>query len=514
MSTDWNEGCFTDVGYTYGYYREISPVFQRFCLLLNGFASPASGADANHCELGFGQGVSINIHAASNPGHYIGTDFNPSHAAHASSLAGACGNRARLYDDSFEQLLNRDDLPLFDSISLHGIWTWVSRDNHKIITEFARRHLKPGGVFYNSYNCFPGWSPAYPLRQLFALHDRYGTAPHNAEARVDAALKFTQSMLAAEPNYLKAAPYLPKKLEGIMGQNHHYIAHEYFNREWNCMYFTDVVDALAPAKLDFACTATPLDSVDAVNLNQAGQTFLAGIDHPLLREQARDYFVNQQFRKDIYLRGASRLSPIEQRQRLLDTRLVLVQLADSVPFKVNGAAGEATLQEAIYRPLIDLLADKHYAPKTIRELAQGKPDMNWGQLLQAIAILVGMGAVAPCQDDAAVKAVSRRCAALNQHLFERARLGGEVTFLASPLLGAGVAVNRFEQLYLHCFQTGKKTAADAAQSVWRTLAEQGQKIIQEGKTLESPEENLAEITKQAQAFIDNRLPIMRALQIG
>ena len=34
MSNSWNEGYFTDVGYTFGYYREINPVFQRFCLLL------------------------------------------------------------------------------------------------------------------------------------------------------------------------------------------------------------------------------------------------------------------------------------------------------------------------------------------------------------------------------------------------------------------------------------------------------------------------------------------------
>ena len=78
MSTDWNEGCFTDVGYTYGYYREISPVFQRFCLLLNGFASPASGADANHCELGFGllhylwEIGEILYHAFQNIGSLIG----------------------------------------------------------------------------------------------------------------------------------------------------------------------------------------------------------------------------------------------------------------------------------------------------------------------------------------------------------------------------------------------------------------------------------------------------------
>lgn len=39
MGEDWNEGYFTDVGYTFGYYREINPVFQRFCLLLRGFES-------------------------------------------------------------------------------------------------------------------------------------------------------------------------------------------------------------------------------------------------------------------------------------------------------------------------------------------------------------------------------------------------------------------------------------------------------------------------------------------
>lgn len=48
--------------------REISPVFQRFCLLLRGLASSDPGEGAAHCEIGFGQGVSVNIHAAANPG--------------------------------------------------------------------------------------------------------------------------------------------------------------------------------------------------------------------------------------------------------------------------------------------------------------------------------------------------------------------------------------------------------------------------------------------------------------
>ena len=84
---------------------------------------------------------------------------------------------------------------------------------------------------------------------------------------------------------------------------------------WNEGYFTDVVDHLAPARLNFACSAVPLDGVDVVNLRADAQAFLQGIDHPLLREQARDYFVNQQFRKDLYVRGAVRLPAVEQRER-------------------------------------------------------------------------------------------------------------------------------------------------------------------------------------------------------
>ena len=271
MSDIWNEGYFTDAGYTFEYHREISPVFQRFCLLLRGLASYDAGEGAAHCELGYGQGVSVNIHAAANPGRYVATDFNPAHAAHARSLASGAGSDIRLYDDSFAQLLARDDLQAFDTISLHGIWTWVSRDNHKVITEFIARHLKPGGLSYISYNCFPGRSAAHPLRQLFALHDRYASISPDVTQRVEAALKFTQTLLAAGPLYARATPGIEDRLKTIMVQDRHYLAHEYLNRDWNCMYFTDVADAMATARLEFASTAVPADVVDGINLTAEGR---------------------------------------------------------------------------------------------------------------------------------------------------------------------------------------------------------------------------------------------------
>lgn len=513
MSVNWSDGYFTEAEYTYGYYREISPVFQRFCLLLQGYIVE-DGSESVHCELGFGQGVSINVHAAAIPGRYVGTDFNPSHAAHAMTLANAAGHGASLFDDSFEEMLRRDDLPLFDSISLHGIWTWVSRENHRTLIEFARRWLRPGGTFYVSYNCFPGWSPAYPLRQLLAAHDRFSAAVGDVGTRVDAALGFASDLIAAKPLYAQAVPGLEARLAKLKEQNRHYLAHEYFNREWNCMYFADVADALAGAKLEFAATAAPLEMVDAINFTPEASGFLRGIKQPLLREQARDYFVNQQFRRDIYVRGARRAAPGELMERLLSLRFALVHPSDQVPFKAKGALGEADLQEAVYRPLIEALAARGYAPKTLREVLELAPRVSFAQAQQAITVLAGIGAVAPCQSEGSAKQVKKRCETLNRHICDRARHRNEIETLVSPVLGGGVPVGRFQQLFLLAAWTGLKKPEEWAAFAWKELAAQGQRLLRDGKVIAGAEENLAELNRQTVEFASQRLPVLKALQIA
>jgi predicted O-methyltransferase YrrM len=513
MSKVWNEGYFTATGYTYGYYRETSPVFQRFCLLLRGLASSDPDPRAVHCELGSGQGVSVNINAAANPGRFIATDFNPAHTAHARSMAAHSGCDLQLFDDSFERLLDRDDLPRLDSISLHGIWSWVSRDNHRMIRAFIFRHLKPGGVVYISYNSFPGWASAYPLRQLFALHDRYAPGPFDTAKRIDAALKFSANLLAADPMYARTTTGLDNRLAAIARQNHDYLAHEYFNRDWNCMYFTDVVDVLAEAKLDFATTAEPMDMVDTINLTAEGIAFLSGIEHPIMREQSRDYFINRQFRKDLFLRGVRHLSTAEQREQTLATRLVLERLVEAIPMTVNGPQGEATLQDSIFRPIVRELAARNYAPKSFAELLRAIPAFSLPELVMAGAVLVGAGHAAPCQAEAAVPGTRKTCEALNHYLLERARTRDDIGYLASPVIGGGIAVDRFQQLFLLARKTRGDQPTEWARFAWQLLADHGQTLVKEGRTLESPEENLEELTTRANSFLE-RLPILRAMGVA
>ena len=99
----WSDGYVFEVDYTHGYYRELSPSALALSSLSAGIKA-SSGHPMRYLELGFGQGLSLNIHAAACQGEYWGTDFNPSQVANAREMAIASGSGAKIFDYSFLEL--------------------------------------------------------------------------------------------------------------------------------------------------------------------------------------------------------------------------------------------------------------------------------------------------------------------------------------------------------------------------------------------------------------------------
>ncbi|EIC23772.1 class I SAM-dependent methyltransferase [Thiorhodovibrio frisius] len=509
--TDWTAGYVADIGYTHGYYTELNPARQALPFLNAGLAPPQI---THACELGFGQGLSVNLHAAATGVHWSGTDFNPSQAAFAQTLASAAGSDAQLFDDSFAELAARDDLPDFDFIGVHGIWSWISDDNRRVMVDFIRRKLKVGGVLYLSYNTLPGWAAFAPMRHLMTEHaDALGAEGQGIVKRIYGAIAFAEQLLATNPLYSRANPQIRERLETMKAHNRHYLAHEYFNRDWHPMHFATLAEWLAPAKLRHAGSAHLLDAIDAINLTQEQQTLLNQLPDPDFRQSVRDFMVNQQFRRDYWIKGPRRLNALEQAEALRAQRLVLIAHRPDVPLKVTGSLGEANLSEAIYTPILDQLAD--HQPKTIGQLETSLKDqgISFPQLLQATLILTGAGHLAPVQTDAAIAQAKARSDALNRHLMQQARGSSDVQFLASPVTGGGIQVNRFEQLFLLSRSQGQQHPSDWAEATWQLLHSQGQRLLKEGKAIESEEENRAELNKQAEAFAAKRLPMLKALQV-
>ncbi|HYD60225.1 MAG TPA: class I SAM-dependent methyltransferase [Noviherbaspirillum sp.] len=511
--TDWTAGYVADVGYTYGYYTELNPLRVKLAFLNAGLVFPEVG---NACELGFGQGLSANFHAAASTVKWCGTDFNPAQAAFAQELADAADSGARLYDDAFADFCTRTDLPDFDYIGLHGIWTWISDENRTIIVDFIRRKLKVGGVLYVSYNTLPGWASYVPLRHLLTEHaEVIGSEGHGIVSRVDGALEFATRLLATNPAYARGTPLVDERLKLMRDQNRRYLAHEYFNRDWHPMHFATMAQWLEPAKLSYACSAHYLDHIDQLNLTGEQLSFLKEIPDANFRETVRDFMVNQQFRKDYWVKGARKLSALEQAEVLRDQQVILATHRADVVLKVKGALGDADMNAAVYAPILDVLAD--HKVKTLGQIEQtlrGNNGLNFGKLLQAIMVLAGAGYLMPVQEEQSVAKVKKSTDKLNKHLMDKARGNGEINYLASPTIGGGVAVGRIAQLFLLAREQGRKTPQDWADYAWQVLASQGQRIQKEGKTLESVEENRAHLGAQAQTFADKQLPLLKALQIA
>lgn len=510
--SDWNAGYVTDIAYTYGYYKDLNPLRVKLAFLRSGLVCPGL---ATACELGFGQGVSINIHAAASATQWYGTDFNPAQASFAQELAAASGCGAQLQDDAFAEFASRPDLPEFDYIGVHGIWSWISDENRRVIVDFVRRKLKAGGVLYVSYNTLPGWAPFVPMRHLMALHAQtLGSEGRGIVDRINGALDFTGSLLATQPNYARSNPSVNERLNKIKEQNPQYLAHEYFNRDWQPMHFATMGDWLESAKLVYACSAHYQDHLDALNLTPAQQVFLAEIPDPMFRESVRDFMVNQQFRRDYWVKGPRKLSALEAGDALRAQRVILLTHRPDVSLKVVSVLGDVNMNEAAYGPVLDALAD--HKPKTIGQIAAVARDkgVNFAQTIDVVMMLSGLGHMYAVQDDAVTGKARKHTDKLNAYLMSRSRSGSDISYLASPVTGGGVTVDRPEQLFLLAMGEGKKHPADLAARVWQILADQGQKILKDGKTLETAEENLVELTAQARAFVENRWPILKALQIA
>ena len=508
MEGTWAEGYFADATYTYGYYQELSPSLLRFCLLLQNIMPPPA-ENFDYCELGFGQGLSLNIHAASGSGFFTGTDFNPDHAAFARHLAEGSGSELSVFDDSFEDLLSRD-LPQFDYIGLHGTWSWVSARNRQHIVAFLKKRLKVGGALYISYNSYPGWTAGAPLRQLLKLHDRYCAQGDSVQSRVENAVMFADRLLHANPRYSDSLNYNEERIDWLKKQSTQYITHEYLNADWAPMYFTEVADTLAEAKLSYAASASAAENIPELSISAEAQAFLRTVNDPVMYQQVRDYFTNEPFRKDIFMRGGISLTSREQRELLLQERFVLLRHPSEIPPALNVGMGSIRMDSDIYQAVLVLLAQDSFAPKLLQSLlAQLDKSIPLGVVVNILAYLIGSASLSPCQPERAAGKNRKTAHACNATLCKMARSHHGVKFLASPVTGGGVNVPRIVQLFLDAENNGLE-ACEHARNIFAT---NGELIIRDGKTLEDQGEVLAHLAGIYAKYRETYLPLLKALDI-
>ena len=450
-------GYVTDVPYVRSFIRELAPAWLDHVALIQGWAPPARKQGFAWCDLGCGQGVSAVLLAATHPGgRFFGIDAMPAHIAHARRLAAEGGVANTCFHAADFAAAAELDLPGFDYIVAHGVYSWVDPGVRSALRRFIDRHLKPGGLVYVSYNALPGRAADLPFQRLMrALGESF---PGDSLARVGAAARLVDGLLALKAPALVASPMAALGKKQPTRFPLAYLAHELMGASWEPLSVTDVRADMATIGLDPVGSATLIENYDGFVLGKAARAALAAVADPDAREFARDFLIDQFFRRDLFVRKGRRLAEGARRRRLRASCFSLARPAARITYKRATPAGRLSFDTPAARHVTAALAA---GPRPLAEIAAG-PHGAEGLLASAL-VLCAAGALIPVEGGRAPTA------RLERAILRRLDGPAEIAWLPLPC-GTAIAAPR-ELLRLR--RGGKKSAGRQLARWCRFLAAHG-----------------------------------------
>jgi SAM-dependent methyltransferase len=413
-----DDGYAADIPYLRDFKPMLAPAWLDHVALVAGIEPPARRNGFAWCDLGCGQGVTAAILAATHPsGVFHGIDAMPVHIDHARRLAAAAAiPNLQLHAVDFTAAIDLE-LPQFDYIVAHGVYTWVGPEAQCALRRFIDCRLKPGGLVYLSYNAMPGWARDLPFQGLLREFGR--TFPGDDFARLTAATEVARILAGAGAASL-AASFIVKELqERPEDYPPAYLVHEFMPAAWQPLYVTEVRRDMALIGLEPVGSATLSENLDWMVLDEAARQTLGAITDPDARELVRDYYLDQRFRCDVFARGNRRLGLGERAGRLHSSTFVLARPVPAIRYTMTTPAGSLTYDSPAARAIV--------AELTAGRLAKTED-------LQTLLTLCAAGDIMPAEPGRA------SVADLNRTLCRRVDGAEEIRWLALPC-GTAVEVD-------------------------------------------------------------------------
>jgi SAM-dependent methyltransferase len=388
-------GYLTDVQYTGNFYQFLSPAWLAYIAAVNGYPAPALDRDFTYCELGCGKGLTSLLLAAMHPnGVFHACDFNAEHVDYAQGLKAEAGiDNVRFHAKSFARMLEAE-LPAFDFIVLHGVYSWVPDPVRAQIREFARRKLKPGGLLMASYNALPGWAHLQPVRRMMQLHA--AGAEGNSLDKARAAYAYVSALAKNGAGYFRMVPEAARHVEQMAQKDIRYVAHEYLTPHGDPFYFADVESAMASAGLAYAGNMTPANNYPELMIPETFRDRMPAGKSRSALEMHRDFIADTGFRADLYTPQAA----IEMPARLaLEAFAAIAFCLANLPERLalagerSGVKYNLSREEAAVRAIHARLAHGPAQAGELHAIAGRADREDTAFLLQELVVA---GHLAPC----------------------------------------------------------------------------------------------------------------------
>jgi hypothetical protein len=221
----------------------------------------------------------------------------------------------------------------FDYVVCHGVFSWVSEDVQSAIMAKSAGALSPDGVFFVSYNTFPGWRQRGAVRDILLTGARRARSDDPQE-RYTHALSFlnmiANTRVGGEDPF---AMYIREANQRLQTSEPSYVLQEFLGRYNTPLLFQEFMRVAHGNSLQFLSESRVV-MMSADDLQPALREYVDSIQDDIIgREQVLDIFRNRTFRETLLCRAERSL----QRGLKVDAFKSLTMVTNYIP--VGSGAG-------------------------------------------------------------------------------------------------------------------------------------------------------------------------------
>ncbi|MCT0207761.1 class I SAM-dependent methyltransferase [Synechococcus sp. CS-1332] len=511
---------------TYGAFihRELSVSWLVLATLMGGRHRLDPGLVSTgfrYLDLGCGHGLNLLFNAAAHPqASFYGLDLNPTHIAEASAKAEALGlsNVHFALADLTTFAAGRPSTgpccswpEAYDVVVAHGLASWVGEAVRNALVAAAGNLLRPGGIFYCSYNTYPGWLSRSTL-QMLSVEEALRAGGSTSVAGIRKAAQTLTGFTGTEENTLplgKELPGLRALVEALQPMPEAYLVGEYQSAH-QPLYVGPMHRLCAAHGLSHIGSAT-LPEMFPDMLDDERRTQVMGAVDLSMREVLLDLAINQTFRRDLFAKGPCPPSRPWRRQAMADLSLHLGAASEKDTNEFSTSLGRLGVDADFMGALKGTLADRPVSLGWL--LDQASLDLD--DLLMRLSVLIGAGVIGvgvPAQ--AGAEALQRSVAGFNRLGLEQTTAGEEIGALLSPVLLQPIPISVLEAFFLQVAHADL-ASEDVVQLVWMGISMAGGNVKdKQGQPIEDPEQALSQLQEFWETFARERLPLLRRLGIA
>jgi SAM-dependent methyltransferase len=462
-------GYTVDLVYPSSFVLGQTPLQLQWAAVNAGAAPETLTGPFTYCDLGCGDGSTLCLLAACYPrARFVGIDVNAEHIALGRHRAARAGiTNLELIETSFADL-DALELPAFDYVVAYGIYSWLAPEMQQAIDRFARRRLRPGGLFAVHYSSLPGCAVHDPLSHY--LRSFGATTVGDSATRFSAGLA-TMRRLAPASRFFEQNPQAQELLRSTDEVPLGTIAHDVLNRQAHSFYCAEVHERLAAHGLAYLASANVLPDYPELLLTRpafaAYRELTAASDLPF-REAVRDFMLNTALRFDLF-RKQDPSAPLHEQglAALGDLYLRRAGSRRDVEARRRWSSGrEVDLTSPVHSAVLDLASTTAITIGDVLRSdalkAFAPPDVG-----QAIRHLFALGFLnvlveRPIEAEYRSERRYRLRSALNVMRLEESLRSTGPEGLASTVLGSPLLIPAFARLQLTLLLGGNIDAAWAA----------------------------------------------------